>query len=368
MACKSFLKAKIIFTPVVFFLLSGSCSTKGEPSTGTSRPRDVAVSVVQERDLSSARIVTAPVTAYKRVYINARTGGEIMELLFEEGDRVKKGQLLARVDTRSQLAQLRNAESALEDAKRNYNRTSQLYENNVVSTAEYEMAQRQLEKADSELQYWRTEAELGDIYAPFSAVISDKLVELGTTVSVNQRVYTIEDHELLVVRPGVSELDVAFLNQGQEMEMKFDVFGDKLFRGRIRRVFPSADRITRLFTVEVEIDQQAAGHTIRPGYLARVYFVTDQRTDVPAVPSESLTLRNGETLAFVVKENGQLEKRIVERGVERDGWIEIAGGLVQGERVVTGNLDALDEGMEVNITGTFRRFGFGEREKNQVNL
>lgn len=283
-----------------------------------------------------------------------------MELFFEEGDKVREGELLASLDTRRQNAQLRNAESALEDAKRDYSRTSQLYENNVVSESEYERAERELEKAESEVDFWRAEAELGDIYAPISAVVSDKLVEVGTTVSVNERLFTIEDHDLLVLRPGVSELDVAFLSEGQELEIQFDVFGEAVFTGTIRRIFPAADRITRLFTVEVEIDQAATDRIIRPGYFARVHFVTDQRVDALAVPNEALTLREGEDIAYVVGENQHLETRKVQKGIERDGWVEIIDGLQEGENVVAGNLDALDEGMEVSVAGKFRRHGFRE--------
>lgn len=283
-----------------------------------------------------------------------------MELFFEEGDKVREGELLASLDTRRQNAQLRNAESALEDAKRDYSRTSQLYETNVVSESEYERAERELEKAESEVEFRRVEAELGDIYAPISAVVSDKLVEVGTTVSVNERLFTIEDHDLLVLRPGVSELDVAFLSEGQELEIQFDVFGEEVFTGTIRRIFPAADRITRLFTVEVEIDQAATDRIIRPGYLTRVHFVTDQRVDVLAIPNEALTLHEGEDIAYVVRENQQLETRKVQKGIERDGWVEITGGLQEGENVVAGNLDALNEGMEVSVAGKFRRHGFRE--------
>ncbi len=343
-----------------FIIISASCTNTAGPSDGNDRLRSVVVSEVKRLDLSSVRSVSAPVIAYKRIYITARTGGQVMKLFYEEGDRVREGELLASLDTRRQNAQLRNAESALEDSKRNYLRTSQLYENNVISESEYERAKRELEKAESEVEFWRAEAELGDIYAPISAVVSDKLVEVGTTVSVNERLFTIEDHDLLVLRPGVSELDVAFLSEGQELEIQFDVFREELFTGSIRRIFPAADRITRLFTVEVEIDQADTDRIIRPGYLARVHFVTDQRVDVLAVPNEALSSLEGEDLVYVVNDNQQLESRKVEKGTERDGWVEITGGLQEGENVVAGNLDALNDGMDVNVAGKFRRYGFRE--------
>jgi membrane fusion protein, multidrug efflux system len=359
---KSFRERYWLFIPVLFLVItvSFSCSNRTEPVQTVSRPRTVVISEVQRMDLSSVRRVAAPVIAYKRVYITALTGGQILELYFEEGERVKKGELLARIDTRRQKAQLRNAESALEEARRNFSRIDELYASRVVSESDHDLTQRRLEEAESEVQLWRAEVELGDIYAPIDAVVSAKLVEVGTTVPVNERLFTIEDHNLLVVRPGVSELDVAFLEEGQELEIEFDVFDQDLFKGQIRRIFPAADRITRLFTVEVEIFQPDAGRIIRPGYLARVHFVTDHRNNVLAVPPEALTLRDGENLAFAVDHNRKLEIRKVQTGIQRDGWVEVTGGLEEGEKIVAGNLSALKDGMEVSIAGIFRRYGFRE--------
>ncbi|TCO07055.1 efflux RND transporter periplasmic adaptor subunit [Natronoflexus pectinivorans] len=340
-------------------VLLASCQQKSG-SSNNERRTNVVVSEVQERDMSSVRVVTAPVIAYKRVYITTRTSGLITELPFEEGDLVKKGDMLFRLDVRKQEAQLRNARSALLEAQRHFERSKVLFKGEAISEEQFEQANRTMEAAESEVDFWEAEVSFGKMHAQMDAVVAAKLAEPGTNVSENQRIYTIEDHNLLVARPGVSELDVVHLAKGQEVALTFDVFGEERFTGTIRRIFPAADQITRLFTVEVEIDQSQTDFPIRPGYLTRVYFTTDERANAVAVPSEGIDYDNDEAMVFVIDENQTLTRTKVTTGIERDGWIEITGGIQPGQKIVAGNLDSLEDGMKVNVTGNFRRYGFRE--------
>ncbi len=352
---------KILFPGLILLFFLTSCGQDAPEETNEEPTRPVVTATAQKRDLSSKRTVTAPVIAYKRVYITARISGQVLELPFEEGDRVGEGQLLARLDTRRQQAQLRQAEANYEEARKNFERSQKLYEEEVISPADFEMAVQRLETTQSEVEFWKAEVEYGDIHSPINAVVADKLVEIGTTVSENERLFTIEDHDLLVVRPGVPETDVAHLEKGQEVDMKFDVFPGESFTGVVRRIFPSADAITRLFTVEVEVDQRQASRPVRPGYLARIHFVTDDRTDVLAIPPEAISRRNETTHVFVISDDeAKVSKRTVETGVERDGWIQVISGLEEGEKVAAGNLDPLDDGIKIREVGTFRRYGFRE--------
>ncbi len=322
--------------------------------------RSVVTARAELRDLSARRTVTAPVIAYKRVYVTARTAGQVLEVHFEESERVRRGELLARLDTRRQQAQLRQARAAADEIRRQYERNKVLYGSEAISLAELELLGGQLEEAESQVDFWQVEVEYGEIRAPLDAVVALRLVEVGTTVSENERLFTIEDHGLLVVRPGVPELDLKGLQKGQEVDLEFDVFPDQSFTGTIRRIFPSADPLTRLFTVEVEIHQEQTPQLVRPGYLARVHFTTDPRPDATVVPPEAILSRDGLTYVFVVKDGETVEMRQVETGMERDGWVEILSGIEPGDEVAAGNPEVLSDGIQVSVTGTFKRYGFRE--------
>ncbi|TVQ84986.1 MAG: efflux RND transporter periplasmic adaptor subunit, partial [Bacteroidetes bacterium] len=324
-------------------------------------PQSILTSTAQKRDLSDVRTISAPVVAYQRVYITARISGQVMAVNFEEGDRVRRGQILARLDTRRQQAQLRNAQATLKEAQLHFDRQKNLFEQEVITPVEFENATVALERAQAEVELWKVEVDLGEITAPIDAVVAAKLVEPGTTANVNDRLFTIEDHNLLVVRPALSELDVASLKKGQELELYFDVFGDEPYPGKIRRIFPSADGITRLFTVEVEIDQTSIDQPVKPGYLARSRFIVEERRDVISVPKEAIVEKDGKNLVFVLSDDKErISRREVTTGAERDGWVEIVSGLEEGLEVAAGNIANLNEERPVRVTGTFRRFGFRE--------
>ncbi len=348
------MRHKTIF--LLVFLFWTSCDN-GTADAEDTAAIPVAYAEAEIRDLSGRRTITAPVVAYQRVYITAQTSGRIEEINFEEGDDVRAGDLLARLDTRRQEAQLRKAGAALRDAERHYKRHRKLFADDVIPEAEYEAVARQLEEAKAEAGLWEVEVELGRAHAPIDAVVTDRLIEVGTTVSENERLFTIENHDLLVLRPGLSESDVIHLEKGFEVALRFDIYPDDAFRGTIRRIFPTADAVTRLFTVEVEIDQDSAPHRIYPGYLARMDFVTERREDVVAIPPESIWHEEDLAFVFVISNNG-VSKRQVKTGIRRDGWVEVISGLESGEQVAAANLENLQDGTTVEVQGRFRRHGF----------
>ncbi len=343
---------------IVPALVMTSCSGNSGEEGGV-RPVNIAYTKAEIRDLSARREVTAPVIAYQRIYITARTSGQVLEVNYEEGDHVSKGDLLARLDTRRQQSQLRRAAASLQEVERSYYRSRQLFESEIIPPSEYETALRELEETRAEVEFWDVEVELGHIRSPIDAVVTSRLIEIGTTVAENQRMFTVEDHDLLVARPGLSERDVVHLEKGQQVDLEFDIYPDARPKGTIRRIFPAADGITRLFTVEIEIDQGSAPFRIYPGYLVRMNFLTDKRDGVVALPPEAIDYREDKTVVFLI-DGDMVRERKIETGIRREGWIEVLSGLEGGEEVAAGDPGSLEDGTPVNIRGRFRRYGFRE--------
>ncbi len=342
---------------LVAVLVFLSCNRSKQETNSMPAAHPVLTATVETHDLSDIRKVSAPVVAYKRVYITARTAGQVLEVHFEEGNQIRQGQVMARLDTRKQEAQLRNARAMLVEARKNFDRQKHLYEQEVITPTELETATLSLEQAESEVEFWEAETDLGTIRSPIDAIVSDKLVETGTSVNANDRLFTIEDHSLLVVRPSLTEMDVATLSEGMTLPLYFDVFGDTPGEGSIRRIFPAADAITRLFTVEVEINQDKLDKPLRPGYLARAQFILDDHQKALSVPSEAIVKKEDRNLVYVI-ENNKVSAQEVTTGVEREGRVEIVSGLEEGMQVAAGNIASLEDNTPVNVVGNFRRYGF----------
>lgn len=347
----------VLLLAVLLFSVT-ACSDGPENDSEADAP-SITSSEAEYRDLSISFTISSEVIPYKRVYVASRMTGLIEEVHYEEGDRVNQGDLMARIDVRQEQAELRRANATLVEAEDVYYRTSQLYERDAATRAELLEAERNLEQAKSDVELLELRIEFGEIKAPADAVVTSRLIEVGNNVSANERVFSIADLDLLVVRPGVSEMNLSGLDKGQHVDLKFDVYPDRVFQGTIRRIFPDADPETRLFTVEVEIHQEEDKPTIRPGYLVRSVFTADERSHVLSVPSEAVVERENSHFLFVLNDaEDQVELREIEIGVQRDGYAEIQTGLDEGEKVAAANLDALDDGSAVNVVGTFRRSGF----------
>lgn len=332
-------------------------SCKTEDSGGGTTTPSVVVAMATYRDMSDTRQVSAPVVAWERVYITSRIHGILSEVKFEEGDRVSRGEMMARVDTRSQESQLRMARARESEALQHYNRQKKLFDQQVITPVEYENAALQLEQARSEVEFWEVEVDFGTITAPVDGVVTARMLHAGTTVSSGDRLFTLENHNLLVVRPALSELDVARLEKGQKLMLGFDVFGKQKYPGVIRRIFPAADAASRLFTVEVEILQDQIPHVVRPGYLVRTHFVLSDLSQALAIPDEAMQIHNGEHRAYLIQ-NNRIQIKTVKTGIQRDGFTSVMDGLSEGDTVVAGRVRGLEEGAKVSISGMFKRQGF----------
>ena len=352
-----YLAQKLIIVALSFILWF--CSDEGEPKDSGPDAVIITSAQVQTRNLSDAFTVSSEVVAYSRSYVAARTSGLVEVVRYEEGQQVTKGDTLAQMDVRQQRIDLRRANAIVEEARDAYERNQSLIESQAISRAEYLSSQRVLEQAESDIEQLELHIEFGTVRAPISGVITDRLVEPGNNVSVNERMFTVTDMELLVVRPGVSELHLQRLEKGQPVELKLDVYPDRTFNGSIRRIFPSADAQTGLFTVEVEIRQEEGQPVIRPGYLARIQFLTDRREDVLTVPAETIVERDGDTFLLLLNEQQDAVTLVpVTTGIRREGFVEIHEGIQSGDMVAASNIESLGDGSSVRVVGRFRRYGF----------
>jgi RND family efflux transporter MFP subunit len=336
-------------------LCLSACGLVGDgddPGAGrASQTLPVQAIEVLPRDLSRRIQVSSPVEALRTVRLAARTEGVLTEVLVEEGDEIAADQVLARIDVREQQAQLSQARANLHKKEANFARFEQLRERNYIDLASFEQARAELEIAGSDVELWETRVEFGTVTAGFDGTVVARYVEPGAAVSRHGPLFSIADLSSLVVRLGVSELDVGGLRVGDAVSVQIDAV-DRLtaVEGRIRRVFPAADEQSRLITVEIELpDANARG--IRPGYLARVRLLVDERLDVVAVPAGSVAEVGGEHFVMVINGDERLERRIIEPGIIRGSWREVVAGLETGERVLAANPLEMTPGEQVRIVG-----------------
>ena len=326
---------------------AGAQAQTGRPN-GAARVTPVEVVAVERGSIARAVNVSGVVEPIRSIAVNAQVSGALLAVNVEEGTLVRRGQQLARVDDRELRAQLDAAEAQLQVARNAYERAEQLRDRRVITLPEYERDRAAHAAAEAQVSQLRTRIGYATVGAPIGGMITQKLVEAGDVVAPQTRLFEIADIATMVVRVGVSELDVVELNVGDAVEVRLDAYPGRALAGRIRRIFPAANPETRLVPVEVQLDEVSA-RAARPGFLARVTFRLSARENVLLLPASALLGGQGSQSVFVVEEDRAF-RRTVETGLTSQGRVEVVAGLDGSEIVVTAGNNMLRDGAAVRIS------------------
>jgi membrane fusion protein, multidrug efflux system len=307
----------------------------------------VEVAAVVSGSIARSVTVSGVVEPIRTVGVNSQVSGTLLQVAVEEGDLVRRGRALARVDDRELRAQFEAADAAHQVAAAAYERARQLRDRRVITLPEYERERTAEAAARAQLDQVRTRLAHTVIDAPVDGVVTEKHVETGDLVGPQTRLFTIADISALVVRVGVSELDVVQIAVGDPVTVHLDAFPGRSFQASVRRVFPTADPATRLVPVEVAL-QDPRADAVRPGFLARVTFAVGVHHGVLLVPAAALVGGGGTQSVFVL-DNGTVVRRTVDTGLTSEGRVEIVTGLRAGDLVVTRGTNMLRDGMAVRV-------------------
>jgi RND family efflux transporter MFP subunit len=312
----------------------------GGPGAAEERVIPVETATVALSSLSRDVTVSGVVEPLRTVGVNSQLSSTVLFVGAEEGDRVAAGQVLARLEAAELRAAVASAEANQEVAEAAWERARQLYEEQIVTLVEYERDRAAFAAAEATLDQLRTRLGYATIQSPLTGVVLEKNVEAGDLVASQQQLFRVADISTLVVRVGVSELDVVQLSNGDTVEVILDAFPDQPVRGRIRRVFPAADPQSRLVPVEVALEP---GSPARPGFLARVELRFDARHEIPVIPAAAVVRGEGGQAVFVVQD-GRAQRRSVQVGQTYEGRVEVLGGLAPGDVVVVKGNTSLRDG------------------------
>jgi len=367
---KGALKITLLFVIVLWAAGCGKDEEKTEARTGGGRDVPVEVTEVTIGDLKEVISLTGDVRPWREVNIVPDVPGKVAKIYVKEGDRVEKGQLLAKLDTRAAELQLQQAKAGLAVAQANFNsgskdweRMQELHEKGTVSPQQYEKVQlayeaakAQLQQAKSALNLARHQLEVSAMRAPFSGVITGKNINEGEYINPamsgmgpgGSSVLTLMDLSKVKVRVNIPERDIGKIHVGQEAHITADSYPGRVFIGRVSRINPAADRMSRTFKVEITVPNE--GLELRAGMYARVKIITAESKNVPVIPVDGVISQGGENYVYVV-ENGRAFKRPVQLGLREGSYVEVIDGLREGEKIITTGKEMVKDGVAVVVGG-----------------
>lgn len=342
---------------VSLLALAAACSGEGEAKSARgsgnrrgpepNRPTPVEVALAERGRVSRSVTLAGTVEPLRVVGVNAQLAGALGVVRVLEGARVREGDVLATITVPELEAQLRSAEAALEFATTTAKRSEELFAQRVITATEAERDRAALAAARATVEALQARVAFSTVRAPMAGVVTERLVETGDIVSPNQRLFTVADVSTLLTRVQVSELDVGALSAGQSVRLAVDALPGEEFSGRIRRIFPSADSVSRMIPVEVAVSGEATAR-LRPGYTARSTFALASRDDAVLIPARAVQGSAGNQSVFLIKD-GVPVRRVVRVGSDVEGKAEILEGVVAGDTVIVAGANEVREGRAIRI-------------------
>jgi len=321
-------------------------SSQPENARGAAKAVQVSVLRVEPVPIRDVLVLPGETEAWQDVRVAADTGGRVEWIGPREGDLVKKGQLMAKIEVSALKAGLDKAEAAFKLADELYERRLQLFERKITTQEDLDRSLTERTVAYNTLRQARVEHERGFLHSPIDGRVNYLFLDEGEFVDRGKPVVDLVNVDKIKINVNVPELDVRYLKPDQKAQVRIDAFPDEQRIGVIDFVSYKADPATKTFPVRVLINNPQ--HQIRPGMIARVAFLRRVFPDALVAPIFSLVDKGGERILFIEKD-GVVHARAVSIGVIEGDRIQITEGLHAGENlIVTGQRD-VEEGMKVQV-------------------
>ncbi|MBF0466080.1 MAG: efflux RND transporter periplasmic adaptor subunit [Nitrospirae bacterium] len=325
------------------------------------------------------------VVAERKAAVSSKITGRLISINVEEGSRIKKGDILARLENDDVIA-LRDQASAnlqesknelgiaiaqFKDAQINFGRLKQLSEADFISRSEYDTAQMKYKTAAAQKDAAQSKIRASEaalrsaavnigytvIRAPFDAVVltknadvGDIITPLGATANVKAAVVSIADLGSIMVEVDVSESNIAKVKHGQPCEITLDAIPDKRFSGNVHMIVPTADRTKGAITVKVNFNKKDP--EILPEMSAKVAFLSRAVTDSEKLPRtviNSAAISKNRYSVFVISTDGRVKETAIKTGDTFGDMTEITEGLKVGDKVASSGISKLRDGQKIKI-------------------
>ncbi|WP_373325556.1 efflux RND transporter periplasmic adaptor subunit [Sporomusa paucivorans] len=292
--------------------------------------------------------------------VSAKISGRVEQVLVQEGQTVKAGQPLVKLETVELINTARQAGDSVRKAQVNYelalndfNRYKRLADIGAVSEQQLDNAKAKLKSAEADVSSAtanQSSAEqqfsYGVISSPVDGVVANKTVTVGQVVSPGAALMVVQDIDQIYAVIPVEQKDLGRVNIGQKAHVTIDAYPDKVFTGVVDVMNPDAGSASRMFRTKIKIDN--AGGELKSGMFANVQLVTGESIQALTVPQAAVIQRQDAYYVFTL-ENGKAVRKPIEIGEVTGSTIVVKSGLEAGEQVIITSVSRLHDGDAVRV-------------------
>jgi membrane fusion protein (multidrug efflux system) len=341
-----------VIVVVVLFLLAlpklGWFNKKeemGPSNTGAKQATPVEAVILKTSKLDNKLLLTGSVLPNESLEIKSETSGKISRINFEEGKRVKRGELLIEINDDELYAQLEKQKHNKKLNEDNEFRQRKLLEKDAISQEEYDNALNRLNTTNADIKLLEAQIAKTKIYAPFDGTIGLRMVSLGAFVSSATTIATLYNLNPAKIDFAVPGRYSTIVKQGKRI--LFTIENDKrVFEGKVFAIEPQIDPNTRTLKIRAAADNRDG--LLLPGQFVRVELILETIGEALLVPTESIIQEMEGPMVFVSR-NGKAAAQRVTTGIRTEGELEILSGLSVGDTLITSGLLQIRDGAQLQF-------------------
>lgn len=339
---------KTLIASLCMVLLSACAKTveAPPPSAAHERRAKVQIAMPSAQRLELSWKGSGKLIADRAAELVTEVSGIVEQVLVEEGDAVKAGQVLMVLDSERSALEVRRLQAELNKLEGEHKRLVKLGAQSLVSRDQIEAASFDLAARRAALDLAQLTVAKASIRAPFAGVITSRMVKLGHNLKSMQPVVAIADLESLRLELNLPEREAAAVHEGMAAEVVIDALGGSAFKARVDRVRPVVDRASGTVVALLAID--AGNVQLRPGLFARASIVLGEVENALMVPRTAVDRQGDGQIVYVV-DAGSARARSVQTGEMHDGLLRIVAGLDADQAVIVSGLSGLRDGDQVEV-------------------
>ena len=308
------------------------------PAGGAGRAPVVEVAKVESMTLVDETQAVGSLRSRQGVMLRPEVGGRVKQILFSDGQRVRKGQLMVQFEDQLQQAQVAQARAELSIAEANHKRNQELVAQNFISQRSLDESSAALEVSRAKLSLAQATLQRLQVLAPFDGITGLKQINVGDYLKDGADMVNVEDMDAVLLDFRLPERFQAKVRAGQKAQLTVDALPGRPFSAIVQAVDPLIEANGRSVGVRGCIDNRQ--QQLRPGMFARVNAVFGSRDNALVIPEEAIIPQGGRTFVVKVVQGDKPDVRVSERvavkvGLRQPGKVEIVEGLAVGDTVVT---------------------------------
>jgi membrane fusion protein (multidrug efflux system) len=319
-------------------------------------PTTVSSAVVKEEDWAPILTSVGSVSAVQGAVVSTELGGVVAELRFQNGGVAKKDDVLVRLDTSSEEAQLKTAQADVDLARNDLERARDLAQRKVISKAELDAAESKFQQKQGTVDNMRAMMTKKEVRAPLDGQLGIRQVNVGQMINAGQQVVSLQVLDPVFVDFALPQQYLARLSQGLEVKVTTDAVQGREFVGKLTAINSAVDPVTRNVGLQATLENHEG--TLRPGLFAKVEVVLTEKSKTLVIPGSAVSYAPYGDSVYVIekkkdektnKETQMLRQAFVRVGEARGDFVSITQGLKAGDTIVSTGVFKLRNGMPVVI-------------------